>query len=63
MSMNGAAPRSEKGGHRELTVRTSAGHMLQPFNLRAGALFVATGVGLYFYFRSEKEKVQQKKRS
>ncbi|BGO90703.1 hypothetical protein NBRC10512_000643 [Rhodotorula toruloides] len=33
-----------------------------PFTLKAGALFVATGVGLYFYFQSEKQKVQERKR-
>lgn len=42
--------------------RVAHASVLQPFNLRAAALFFATGIGLYFYFQSEKEKVQQKKR-
>ncbi|KAG7562129.1 hypothetical protein FFLO_02411 [Filobasidium floriforme] len=33
-----------------------------PFTWRAGALFTVTGVGLYFYFESEKAKVQERKR-
>jgi len=33
-----------------------------PFTWRAGALFVATGVGLYYYFDQEKAKVKEKKR-
>ncbi|GAA6012337.1 hypothetical protein JCM8202_003290 [Rhodotorula sphaerocarpa] len=39
--------------------RTQAG----PFTLKAGALFVATGVGLWFYFQSEKDKVRERKRA
>ncbi|GAA5902813.1 hypothetical protein JCM6882_009132 [Rhodosporidiobolus microsporus] len=42
----------------DLQNRNQAG----PFTLKAGALFVATGVGLYFYFDSEKKKVQERKR-
>ncbi|KAG0661539.1 Cu-binding protein [Rhodotorula mucilaginosa] len=38
--------------------RTQAG----PFTLKAGAVFVATGVGLWYYFQSEKEKVRERKR-
>lgn len=34
----------------------------QPFTWKAAALFVVTGVGLYFYFESEKAKVQERKR-
>ena len=34
----------------------------QPFTLKAGALFLATGVGLYFYFDNEKNKVRERKR-
>ena len=34
----------------------------QPFTLKAGAVFVATGVGLWYYFQSEKEKVRERKR-
>ncbi|BGP23821.1 Cu-binding protein [Rhodotorula toruloides] len=33
-----------------------------PFTLKAGALFVATGVGLYVYFQNEKKKVSERKR-
>ena len=35
-----------------------------PFNMLAGILFVGTGIGLYFYFRHEKEKlVEQRSKS
>jgi hypothetical protein len=34
----------------------------QPVNLQATVLFIAVGVGLYFYFESEKKKIQEKKR-
>lgn len=30
--------------------------------MKAGALFVATGVGLWFYFQAEKDKVRERKR-
>ncbi|GFZ42638.1 Protein SCO1, mitochondrial, partial [Saitozyma sp. JCM 24511] len=33
-----------------------------PFTWKAAALFGVTGVGLYFYFESEKAKVQERKR-
>ncbi|GAA5929782.1 hypothetical protein JCM10213_002783 [Rhodosporidiobolus nylandii] len=33
-----------------------------PFTLKAGALFVATGLGLWYYFDSEKKKIAEKKR-
>lgn len=36
--------------------------LTQPFNLPAAALFVATGVGLFFYFRHEKAKIEEAKR-
>ncbi|GAA5822113.1 hypothetical protein JCM11251_004862 [Rhodosporidiobolus azoricus] len=42
----------------QLQNRNQAG----PFTLKAGALFVATGVGLYFYFDYEKKKVSERKR-
>ncbi|GAA5986648.1 hypothetical protein JCM10908_003838 [Rhodotorula pacifica] len=38
--------------------RTQAG----PFTLKAGAVFIATGVGLWYYFQMEKEKVRERKR-
>lgn len=33
-----------------------------PFNARAAGLFVVTGIGLFFYFRSEKQAVEERKR-
>lgn len=33
-----------------------------PFNVRAAGLFVATGIGLFLYFRSEKLAVEERKR-
>jgi protein SCO1/2 len=33
----------------------------QVFTPTAAALFVATGAGLFFYFKSEKEKLLKKK--
>lgn len=36
-------------------------HHLQPFTWQAGALFIATGVGLYYYFTTEKAKLLAKK--
>lgn len=36
---------------------------MQPFTWKAAAVFVVTGVGLYFYFESEKAKVQERKRT
>jgi hypothetical protein len=35
----------------------------QPFTWKAAAVFVVTGVGLYFYFESEKAKVQERRRT
>jgi hypothetical protein len=35
----------------------------QVFTPTAAALFIATGAGLFWYFKNEKEKLQQKKRS
>ncbi|WFD30900.1 Cu-binding protein [Malassezia sp. CBS 17886] len=32
-----------------------------PFNLRSGLVFIATGIGLYFYFQHEKKKVREKR--
>ncbi|CAO1628260.1 unnamed protein product [Jaminaea pallidilutea] len=32
-----------------------------PFNLRAGALFLATGVGLFLYFRHERDQIAARK--
>ncbi len=37
--------------------------VLKGFTPKAAAVFVATGVGLYFYFRHEKEKIQEAKRT
>ena len=34
----------------------------QVFTPQAAILFIATGVGLYYYFQNEKEKMQEKKR-
>lgn len=33
----------------------------QPFTWKAASLFVVTGVGLYFYFESEKAKVTERR--
>ena len=35
--------------------------VLQVFTPAAAALFVATGVGLFYYFQYEKRKLQEKK--
>ncbi|SAM86400.1 probable SCO1-involved in stabilization of Cox1p and Cox2p [Ustilago bromivora] len=34
-----------------------------PFNLKAGLLFLATGAGLLYYFRTEKHKVEQRRKA
>jgi len=34
----------------------------QPFTLKAGAVFLATGVALYFYFENEKKALKERKR-
>lgn len=34
-----------------------------PFNLKAGLLFLVTGAGLLYYFRSEKQKVEQRRKA
>ncbi|GAA5937356.1 SCO family protein [Sporobolomyces koalae] len=33
-----------------------------PFTLKAGAVFVATGIALYFYFENEKKQLHERKR-
>jgi hypothetical protein len=33
----------------------------QPFTWKAASLFIVTGVGLYFYFESEKAKVTERR--
>ncbi|PWN53220.1 hypothetical protein IE53DRAFT_310655, partial [Violaceomyces palustris] len=33
-----------------------------PFNLKAGLLFLLTGVGLFFYFQKEKKNVEERRR-
>ncbi|GAA5854645.1 hypothetical protein JCM8547_004922 [Rhodosporidiobolus lusitaniae] len=42
----------------QLQNRNQAG----PFTLKAGALFLLTGAGLFYYFQQEKEKVKERKR-
>lgn len=37
--------------------------LVQPFTWQAGALFVGTGAGLYYYFTTEKAKLLEKKRA
>jgi protein SCO1/2 len=34
-----------------------------PFNLKAGLLFLVTGAGLLYYFRTEKQKVEQRRKA
>ncbi|GAA5882097.1 hypothetical protein JCM16303_005599 [Sporobolomyces ruberrimus] len=41
-----------------IQTRAAAG----PFTLKAGALFLATGLGLYFYFENEKKSLKERKR-
>ena len=38
-------------------------NILQVFTPKAAALFVATGVGLFFYFRYEKQQLAEKRRA
>ena len=42
---------------------TSERRTIQVFTPTAAALFVATGVGLFFYFRNEKEKLLEQRRA
>ncbi|GAA6042548.1 hypothetical protein JCM8097_004661 [Rhodosporidiobolus ruineniae] len=55
-SSSSANPSAASSEH--IQNRSQAG----PFTLKAGALFVATGLGLYYYFAQEKAKMQEKKR-
>ncbi|WFD43306.1 Cu-binding protein [Malassezia psittaci] len=41
--------------------RGPGSQMLGPFNLPAGLLFIATGIGLYVYFQREKRKIEEKR--
>ncbi|KAL4402555.1 Cu-binding protein [Malassezia pachydermatis] len=56
LSTEGERPTS-KASHTTLPPTNSTG----PFNLPAAALFIATGVGLYFYFQHEKAKMAEAK--
>ncbi|GAA6046386.1 hypothetical protein JCM3770_004894 [Rhodotorula araucariae] len=53
-----AAANPSQSSSEQLQNRSQAG----PFTLKAGALFLATGIGLYFYFDNEKAKVRERKR-
>lgn len=43
-------------------VRKAHANTYQPFNLPAAALFIVTGIGLYFYFKHEKAKIEDAKK-
>ena len=47
----------------EDTEGPSMRRIIQVFTPAAAALFVATGVGLFFYFRNEKEKLLEQRRA
>jgi protein SCO1/2 len=49
---------SPEAGREKAKDRAAVG----PFNAKAAGLFVATGIGLFLYFRSEKQAVEERKR-
>ncbi|BGP54781.1 Cu-binding protein [Rhodotorula sphaerocarpa] len=63
-SQANATPEPRNSSSQQNRTQAGANRLpLQPFTLKAGALFVATGVGLWFYFQSEKDKVRERKRA
>ncbi|PVI06484.1 SCO1 protein [Periconia macrospinosa] len=56
-SFSNSSPRNKLKTMQQIKTRNKSG----PFNLTAAVLLVATGCGLWFYFRSEKERMARKR--